>query len=127
MAAATWRHASQRASKGGIPAARLPALLRPQPIYILRRGSRRGGIGRRARLKIWYSYECVGSSPSVGTIFFPGSWLWRNPKKLQMGASPSNMKQFDKIHRQYTRVRPSYPAATYDEIAADLPAVPADL
>ena len=32
-------------------------------------GSRCGGIGRRARLKIWYSYECVGSTPSVGTIF----------------------------------------------------------
>ena len=30
-------------------------------------GSRCGGIGRRARLKIWYSYECVGSTPSVGT------------------------------------------------------------
>ena len=27
---------------------------------------RRGGIGRRARLKIWYSQECVGSSPSAG-------------------------------------------------------------
>ena len=35
---------------------------------------RRGGIGRRARLKIWYSYECVGSTPSVGTNFlFPRS------------------------------------------------------
>src|SRR4051812_3472973 len=37
-------------------------------IYIGRLGSRCGGIGRRARLKIWYSYECVGSTPSVGTI-----------------------------------------------------------
>ena len=27
---------------------------------------RRGGIGRRARLKILYSDECVGSSPSAG-------------------------------------------------------------
>ena len=32
-----------------------------------RNGCRRGGIGRRARLKIWYSEECVGSTPSVGT------------------------------------------------------------
>src|ERR1051325_1595653 len=37
------------------------------------------------------------------------------------------MKQFDKIHRQYPRGRPAYPAAVYDEIAADLRAVPADL
>lgn len=37
------------------------------------------------------------------------------------------MKQFDKIHQQYTRVRPAYPAAVYDEIAVDLRAVPAGL
>src|SRR6266404_4812425 len=37
------------------------------------------------------------------------------------------MKQFDKIHDQYTKVRPSYPSEVYDEIAADLRAVPADL
>jgi len=39
----------------------------------------------------------------------------------------SDMKQFDTIHQQYTRVRPAYPAAVYDEIAADLRAVPANL
>jgi integrase/trans-aconitate methyltransferase len=37
------------------------------------------------------------------------------------------MKQFDKIHDQYTKVRPSYPREVYDEIAADLRAVPVDL
>jgi ubiquinone/menaquinone biosynthesis C-methylase UbiE len=37
------------------------------------------------------------------------------------------MIQFDKIHHQYTNVRPSYPRAVYDEIAADLNVVPADL
>jgi ubiquinone/menaquinone biosynthesis C-methylase UbiE len=37
------------------------------------------------------------------------------------------MKQFDKIHDQYTKVRPSYPSEVYDEIAADLRAVPVDL
>jgi ubiquinone/menaquinone biosynthesis C-methylase UbiE len=37
------------------------------------------------------------------------------------------MKQFDKIHRHYAKVRPTYPTAAYDEIAADLRAVPADL
>ena len=42
-------------------------------------------------------------------------------------ASPSDMKQFDKIHQQYTKVRPTYPVAVYDEIAVDLHAVPADL
>ena len=26
-----------------------------------------GGIGRRARLKIWYGQPCVGSSPTSGT------------------------------------------------------------
>ena len=36
------------------------------------------------------------------------------------------MKQFDNIHKQYTKVRPAYPAAVYDEIALDLRAVPAD-
>ena len=30
-------------------------------------GSQRGGIGRRARLKIWYPKGCVGSTPSAGT------------------------------------------------------------
>src|SRR6185503_10655519 len=30
--------------------------------------SRRGGIGRRARLKIWCPRGRVGSTPSVGTI-----------------------------------------------------------
>ena len=34
-------------------------------------GGRCGGIGRRARLKIWYSEECVGSTPSIGTINLP--------------------------------------------------------
>ena len=29
--------------------------------------SRCGGIGRRARLKIWYPKGCVGSTPSIGT------------------------------------------------------------
>jgi len=38
-----------------------------------------------------------------------------------------DVKQFDTIHQQYSRVRPAYPAAVYDEIAADLPAVPAEL
>lgn len=37
------------------------------------------------------------------------------------------MKQFDKIHQQYSKVRPTYPTAVYDEIAADLHALPADL
>lgn len=37
------------------------------------------------------------------------------------------MKQFDKIHQQYNKVRPAYPAAVYDEIVADLPGVPIDL
>jgi hypothetical protein len=30
-------------------------------------GCRRGGIGRRARLKIWFPYGSVGSTPSAGT------------------------------------------------------------
>jgi SAM-dependent methyltransferase len=38
----------------------------------------------------------------------------------------SEMKQFDKIHAQYTKVRPTYPVEVYDEIAADLHTVPAD-
>jgi ubiquinone/menaquinone biosynthesis C-methylase UbiE len=38
-----------------------------------------------------------------------------------------NMKRFDNIHDQYTKVRPTYPREVYDEIAADLRAVPADL
>lgn len=50
-----------------------------------------------------------------------------NFKRRPRRASPSDMKQFDKIHRQYTKVRPTYPAGAYDEIAADLRAVPADL
>ena len=29
---------------------------------------RRGGIGRRGRLKIYYSQECAGSSPVVGIL-----------------------------------------------------------
>ena len=37
------------------------------------------------------------------------------------------MKQFDKIHQLYTKVRPAYPAVVYDEIAADLHTIPADL
>ena len=35
--------------------------------YVGRHLGRCGGIGRRARLKIWYSRECVGSTPSIGT------------------------------------------------------------
>jgi ubiquinone/menaquinone biosynthesis C-methylase UbiE len=37
------------------------------------------------------------------------------------------MEQFEKIHQQYAKVRPAYPAAVYDEIVTDLRAVPADL
>ena len=36
------------------------------------------------------------------------------------------MKQFDNIHQQYTKVRPSYPMVVYDEIAAELLSVPVD-
>jgi len=39
----------------------------------------------------------------------------------------SDMNQFNTIHQQYTRVRPTYPAAVYEEIAADMRAIPANL
>jgi hypothetical protein len=32
--------------------------------------SRDGGIGRRARLKIWWWQHRVGSIPTLGTMFF---------------------------------------------------------
>jgi SAM-dependent methyltransferase len=37
------------------------------------------------------------------------------------------MNPFDHIHEQYSKVRPTYPAAVYDEIALDLRTFPADL
>ena len=42
-------------------------LHRERPPYISRLGGRRGGIGRRARLKILFPYGSVGSTPSAGT------------------------------------------------------------
>ena len=42
-------------------------------------GCRRGGIGRRARLKILFPYGSVGSTPSAGTnkIRGLGGFDWR--------------------------------------------------
>ena len=48
-------------------------------IYISRHSSRCGGIGRRARLKIWYSKECVGSTPSIGTMKNKGETVRLGP------------------------------------------------
>jgi hypothetical protein len=58
------------------PSCEQTCLLRARAIYISRHGSRRGGIGRRARLKIWYPQGCVGSTPSVGTIEI--NWIEMN-------------------------------------------------
>jgi hypothetical protein len=38
----------------------------PGPFVVCAPLRRRGEIGRRARLKIWYTQVCVGSTPSAG-------------------------------------------------------------
>lgn len=71
----------------------LPILWRPAPGPMLqsRVGHARasGGIGRRARLKIWYSFECEGSSPSS-----PTTTSLLKPSRARARARSSDSKRF---------------------------------
>ena len=76
-------------------------------------GSRCGGIGRRARLKIWYPKGCVGSTPSIGTIKKPrgGNCVLLDPipkeNVMQMGRWNGDRLN-DPLGGKFTKVQKIY-------------------
>jgi hypothetical protein len=62
---AVWRKSNCPHSRALSLALRLHPAISPAD----RRPGGRGGTGRRARFRSWYSRECVGSSPSARTSF----------------------------------------------------------
>jgi hypothetical protein len=57
--------------------------------------SRRGGIGRRAGLKIQFTQVSVGSIPSVGTpLFFSGALHRKQPPKNSKARLAATSRQW---------------------------------
>src|SRR5687768_2556432 len=67
------RSSTHRNPSGDCPLAKP----RAPTLFCALQTSRRGGIGRRARLKIWFPKGSVGSRPSVGTLLKVPSMRFR--------------------------------------------------